>query len=152
MSVLDPRPQDCPACSSVTVTVLTELSAAAVMPLGTVQTPLFIIWTLVQVTSDYLDNRTTYPADSSGYHRVIKLTLTVPLPNTLRSHKHSTTHSRDKGTRWRSLLRHCATSRKVAGSILTLSCPPHCGPAVDSASSRNEYQEYFLGRIKAASA
>jgi len=32
-------------------------------------------------------------------------------------------------------LRHCAASRKVAGSILD---------DVDSASDRNEYQEYFL--------
>ena len=23
--------------------------------------------------------------------------------------------------------------------------PAHCGPGVDSASNRNEYQEYFLG-------
>ena len=46
---------------------------------------------------------------------------------------------------------HCATSWKVAGSIpgvnwnfsLT-SFRPHCGPGIDSASSRNEYQEYFL--------
>ena len=43
-----------------------------------------------------------------------------------------------KGTRQRSWLRHCATSQKVAGSI-------------DSASNRNEYQEYFLG-AKAAGA
>jgi hypothetical protein len=51
-------------------------------------------------------------------------------------------------TPWRSWWRHCATSRKVAGSI-------HCnfllvfirlpyGPGVDSASNRNEYQGYFL--------
>ena len=117
MPVLDPRPQDCLACSLVTV--LTELSAAAVMSFGTVQTPLFMIWTLVQVTRDYLDNSTTYPADSSGYLRVIKLTLTVSVPDTLRSHKHSTTLSRDEGARWRSLLRrHCPTSQKVVGSIL----------------------------------
>jgi len=56
--------------------------------------------------------------------------------------------------------RNCATSRKVAGSI-----PPgvsgffvdiksfrsHYGPGVDSASNRNEYQEYFLG-VEAAGA
>jgi hypothetical protein len=35
-----------------------------------------------------------------------------------------------RGTRWRSWLRHCATSRKAAGSIPD-------GPGVD--------QEYFLG-------
>ena len=34
---------------------------------------------------------------------------------------------------------------------LTLSFRPHCGPGVDSASNRNEYQEYFLG-VKAAGA
>ena len=28
---------------------------------------------------------------------------------------------------------------------LTYSFRPHCGPGVDSASNRNEYQEYFLG-------
>jgi len=28
---------------------------------------------------------------------------------------------------------------------LTLSFRPHYGPGVDSASNRNEYQEYFLG-------
>jgi len=28
---------------------------------------------------------------------------------------------------------------------LTQSFQPHCGPGVDSASNRNEYQEYFLG-------
>ena len=28
---------------------------------------------------------------------------------------------------------------------LTLSFQPHYGPGVDSASNRNEYQEYFLG-------
>jgi hypothetical protein len=34
---------------------------------------------------------------------------------------------------------------------LTYSFRPHYGPGVDSASNRNEYQEYFL-RVKAASA
>jgi hypothetical protein len=44
-------------------------------------------------------------------------------------------------------LRHCATNRKVAGSI-----PDGViGPGVDPASNRNEYQEYFLG-VKAAGA
>ena len=57
------------------------------------------------------------------------------------------------GTRWCSWLRHCATNRKVAGSI------PHgitgifhwhnpsgrtVALGVDSASNRNEYREYFL--------
>ena len=39
------------------------------------------------------------------------------------------------GTRWHSWLRHCAKSWKVAGSI---------PGGVESASNRNEYQEYFL--------
>jgi len=51
------------------------------------------------------------------------------------------------------LLRHCATSRKVAGSIPDgvtgifhwQSFRPHYAPGVDSASNRNEYQEYSLG-------
>jgi hypothetical protein len=46
------------------------------------------------------------------------------------------------GTRWRSWLRHCATNRKIAGSIPD---GVNGGPGVDSASNRNEYQEYFLG-------
>ena len=54
----------------------------------------------------------------------------------------------------------CATNRKVAGSILAgvigffidiKSFRSHYGPEVDSASDRNEYQEYFLG-VKAAGA
>jgi len=36
-------------------------------------------------------------------------------------------------------------------SSLTYSFRPHYGPGVDSASNRNEYQEYFLG-VKAAGA
>jgi len=57
-------------------------------------------------------------------------------------------------------LRCCATNRKVAGSILAgvsgffiaiKSFRSHYSPGVDSASNRNEYQEYFLG-IKAAGA
>ena len=57
-------------------------------------------------------------------------------------------------------LRCCATIRKVAGSIPAgvigfftdiKSFRSHYGPGVDSASNRNEYQEYFL-RVKAAGA
>ena len=57
-------------------------------------------------------------------------------------------------------LRCCATNRKVAGSIPVSvsgffidikSFQSHCGPSVDSASNRNEYQEHFLG-AKAAGA
>ena len=59
-----------------------------------------------------------------------------------------------------SWLRHCTTSRKVAGSIpddvngfflLTQSFRLQYGRGVDSASNRNEYQECFLG-VKAAGA
>ena len=56
------------------------------------------------------------------------------------------------GTRWRTWLRHCATNRKVGGSI-----PDgvigifhwHNPPGRTTASNRNEYQEYFRG-VKAA--
>jgi len=64
------------------------------------------------------------------------------------------------GTAVAQWLRCCATNRKVAGSILVgvsglfidiKSFRSHYGPGVDSASNRNEYQEYFLG-VKAAGA
>ena len=64
------------------------------------------------------------------------------------------------GTAVAQWLRCCATNRKVAGSIPEgvigffidiKSFWSHYGPGVDSASNRNEYQEYFLG-VKAASA
>ena len=57
-------------------------------------------------------------------------------------------------------LRFYATNRKVAGSIPAgvsgfftdiKSFRSHYGPGVDSASKRNEYQQYFLG-VKAAGA
>jgi hypothetical protein len=57
-------------------------------------------------------------------------------------------------------LRYSATNRKVAGSIPDgvigffhghKSFRSLYGPEVDSASNRNEYQEYFLG-VKAAGA
>jgi hypothetical protein len=56
-------------------------------------------------------------------------------------------------------LRHCATNRKVAGSIpdgvirifIDIILPAALWPWVNSASNRNEYQEYFLG-VKAAGA
>ena len=47
-------------------------------------------------------------------------------------------------------LRCCATNRKVAASIAA-GVRSHHGPGVDSASNRNEYQEYFLG-VKAVGA
>jgi len=55
-------------------------------------------------------------------------------------------------------LRCCATNRKVFGSIpdgvsglfVDIKCiRSHNGSGVDSASNKNEYQEYFLG-VKAA--
>ena len=64
------------------------------------------------------------------------------------------------GTAVAQWLRCCATNRKVAGSfpagvsgffIDIKSFRSHYGPGVDSASNRNEYQEYFLG-VKAAGA
>ena len=64
------------------------------------------------------------------------------------------------GTAVAQWLRCCATSRKVAGSIPACvsgffidikTFRSHYGPGVDSASKRNEYQEYFLG-AKAAGA
>ena len=59
-----------------------------------------------------------------------------------------------KGTAAAQWLRCCTTSRKVAGSIPAgasgffidiKSFRSHYDPVVDSASNRNEYQEYFLG-------
>jgi len=64
------------------------------------------------------------------------------------------------GTAVAQWLRCCATNRKVAGSIPAgvsgffidiKSFQSHYSPGVDSASNRNEYQEYFLG-VKAAGA
>ena len=68
--------------------------------------------------------------------------------------------SNRKGTVVAQWLRCCATNRKVAGSIPAgvsgffidiKSFRSHYDPGVDSASNRNEYQEYFLG-VKAAGA
>ena len=64
------------------------------------------------------------------------------------------------GTAVAQWLRCCATNRKVAGLIPAgvsgffidiKSFRSHYGPGVDSASNRNEYQEYILG-VKAAGA
>jgi len=64
------------------------------------------------------------------------------------------------GTMVAQWLRCCVTNQKFAGSIPAgvseffidiKSFRSHSGPGVDSASNRNEYQEYFLG-IKAAGA
>jgi len=59
------------------------------------------------------------------------------------------------GTAVAQWLRCCVTNRKVAGSIPAgvsgfFIDIQYC-PGVDSASNRNEYQEYFLG-VKAAGA
>jgi hypothetical protein len=51
-------------------------------------------------------------------------------------------------------LRHYATNQQVVSSIpdgVIGIFQSHCGPGVDSASNRNEYQVYFLG-VKAAGA
>jgi len=65
-----------------------------------------------------------------------------------------------RGTAVAKWLRSCATNRKVAGSIpggvigffIDIKFfRSHCGPGVDSASNRNEYQDYFLG-VKAVGA
>ena len=64
------------------------------------------------------------------------------------------------GTAVAQWLRCCATNRKVLGSIPVgvsgyfidiKSFRSQYGPGVDSASNRNEYQEYFLG-VRAADA
>ena len=64
------------------------------------------------------------------------------------------------GTAVAQWLRCCATNRKVVGSIPAgvsgffidiKSFRSHYGLGVDSASNRNEYQDYFLG-VKAAGA
>jgi len=58
------------------------------------------------------------------------------------------------GTAVAQRLRCCATNQKVAGSIPAgdiKSFRSHYGPGVDSASNRNEYQDYFLG-VNAAGA
>ena len=65
-----------------------------------------------------------------------------------------------RGTAVAQWLRCCATNRWVAGSIPAgvsgffidiKSFRSHYGPGVESASNRNEYQEYILG-VKAAGA
>ena len=64
------------------------------------------------------------------------------------------------GTAVAQWLRCCAANRKVASSIPAgviglfidiKNFRSHYGPGVDSASNRNEYQEFFLG-VKAAGA
>ena len=58
-------------------------------------------------------------------------------------------HIHHRGMRWCSCLRHYATSRTVTGSIpdgvIGIFIDIILPATVDSASNRNEYQEYFLG-------
>ena len=74
------------------------------------------------------------------------------------SFENLTTTVKAAGTAVAQWLRRCATNRKVSGSIPadvsgffidTKSFRSLYGPGVDSASNRNEYQDYFLG-VKAA--
>ena len=45
----------------------------------------------------------------------------------------------------------CSIPDGVTAIFINIIFQPHCGPEVDSASNRNEYQEYSLG-VKAAGA
>jgi len=67
-------------------------------------------------------------------------------------------YTSSSGTAVAQCLRCCATNQKVTGSIPDgvigffidiKSFRSHYGPGIESASNRNEYQEYFLG-VKAA--
>jgi len=65
-------------------------------------------------------------------------------------------HQENSGDRGSTVVKCCATNRKVLAGVSGFfidikSFRSHYGPAVDSASNRNEYQEYFLG-VKAAGA
>jgi hypothetical protein len=57
-------------------------------------------------------------------------------------------------SRWRSWLKHCATSRKDAGSIsdCAIGIFHRHNPGVVSTSNRNKHQEYFAGGVRAAGA
>ena len=92
----------------------------------------------------------------SGLHVLIK----IP-PDVKQSLQRISLHTQlFPGTAVAQWLRCCATNRKVAGLIPAgvsgffidiKSFRSHCGPEVDSASNRNEYQEHFLG-VKATGA
>ena len=69
-------------------------------------------------------------------------------------HNYFTKYISQRGTVVAQWLRFCAINRKVSVSIPAgvsgffidiISFRSHYGPAVDSASNRNEYQEYFMG-------
>ena len=83
--------------------------------------------------------------------------MNLPSLNIFKHYECTQSGDRGRVAQW---LRCCATNRKVAGSIPASvsgffsdikSFRSHYGPGVDSASNRNEYQEYFLG-VKAAGA
>ena len=144
MPVLDPRPQDCPACRLVTV--LPEPSAAGCnVNWNCSNAP---IYDMDPGTTSYkrLDNHTTYRPTAPGtaalsrwHSQFLFRTLCDPVniqPHTL------VTGARGSAVGWRTSL---SAGRSRVRFSLTSSCPPHCGPAVDSASNRNKYQEYFLG-------
>jgi hypothetical protein len=42
-------------------------------------------------------------------------------------------------------MRHCTTSWKVVGWNFSQAFRPHYGTGFDTATNRNEYQEYLLG-------
>ena len=110
----------------------------------------FITKNIVKGDTDKVYSQTVYVDKRVGYRRFIRdyLCLTKIDGNT----------EMEEGTAVAQWLRCCATNRKVAGSIPAgvngffidiKSFRSHYGPGVDSASNRNEYQEYFLG-VKAA--
>ena len=67
------------------------------------------------------------------------------------AYRHQTERERNLSNAWHIMLK--STKKTNAGSIPAsvigifhchISSEPHCDPGVDSASSRNEYQHYFL--------
>jgi len=58
------------------------------------------------------------------------------------THTHTHTHTRGGAVGWRTTLK---AGRSRGRFPMVSSFQPHYGPGVDSASNRNEYQEYFLG-------
>jgi len=92
-----------------------------------------------------------WPLCREFLYKILILKVSSKVKNTLHS------QLRTAVAQW---LRCLATNRKDAGSISAgvtgffidiKSFRSHYGPGVDSASNRNEYQEYFLG-VKAAGA
>jgi len=96
------------------------------------------------ISEIYFWNKPVHVSDNSSIHHQEFFTVHTAMVGTTVAH-------------W---LRCCATNRKVAGSIPAgvsgffidiKSFRSHYGHGVDSASNRNDYQEYFLG-VKAAGA